>query len=144
MCIYQRIRTKNYIKYVYCLKRKKEVTYKTCSNCKSKEYKKVKEIKKKSSKLAKLERNRFSILTNDLEHCYICHSKKDDLHEIFSGSNRKTSIKNGFVIPICRKCHTKITNNVDAQKRLQMMTQAQYEAEHSREDFVKIIGKSYL
>ena len=144
MCIYQRIRTKNYMKYAYCLKKKKEVAYKVCKNCTSKEFKKVKEIKKKSNKLAKLERNRFSILTNDLEHCYICHKKKDDLHEIFSGSNRQTSIRNGFVIPICRKCHIKITNNIDAQKRLQIMMQAQYEREYSREEFVEIIGKSYL
>ena len=52
-------------------------------------------IKQKSSKLAKLERNRFSIITKDLEHCYICTKKgmknisKDDLHELLEGKNRQ-------------------------------------------------------
>lgn len=151
MCINQKIRTKNYIKYVYCTKKKKEVTYEICSNCKIKEYKEVKamktykvDIKKKSSRLAKLERNRFSILTNDLLHCYICHKRKDDLHEVFAGSNRQVSMKNGFVIPLCRECHRKTTNSIEAQKRLQVIMQAQYEAEYSREEFIKLIGKSYL
>ena len=40
-------------------------------------------IKKKSGRLAKLERNRHSIITDDLKHCYICGAKKEDLHEIF-------------------------------------------------------------
>lgn len=41
------------------------------------------QIKKKSSKLAKLEKNRFSILTNNLEKCYFCPNKKMELHEAF-------------------------------------------------------------
>ena len=40
--------------------------------------KKSAEIKKKSNKLAKLEKNRFSIITNDLEKCYFCGAKKKD------------------------------------------------------------------
>ena len=146
MCIHQRIRTKNYIKYVYCLKKKEEVTYKICSNCKSRDYKKVKVIKKKSSKLAKLERNRFSILTNDLEHCYICTERgiknifKQDLHEVYGGSNRKRSIENGLVVPLCRKCH----EDKETLEYLKRIVQLKYEKTHSREDFIKIIGKSYL
>ena len=40
-------------------------------------------IKQKSNKLAKLEKNRFSILTNNLEKCYFCNNKKMELHEAF-------------------------------------------------------------
>lgn len=151
MCINQRIRSKKNIKYIYCIKKKKEVTYDICNNCNSKEHKKVKPIKKskvgikkKSSKVIKMERNRFSILTDDLKHCYICHKCKDDLHEVYGGSNRQTSIKNGFVIPVCRNCHIKVTDNVKVQRMLQIMMQAKYETEYSREEFMKIIGKSYL
>lgn len=32
-------------------------------------------LKQKSSKLAKLERNRFSIITDKLDECYICKRK---------------------------------------------------------------------
>lgn len=47
-----------------------------------------KKMKNKSKKQAKLERNRFSILTDDLEHCFTCElerriRKKEDLHEVF-------------------------------------------------------------
>lgn len=45
--------------------------------------KKVVEIKQKSKKLAKLEKNRFSILTSNLDKCYFCEKKKKDLHEAF-------------------------------------------------------------
>ena len=46
------------------------------------------ELKKKSSKLAKLEKNRFSIITKDLEHCYLCGNKKQELHELIEVKNR--------------------------------------------------------
>lgn len=59
------------------------------------------QIKKKSKKLTKLEKNRFSILTDNLEKCYFCKNKKMELHEVFRGRNRQKSMKWGLVIPIC-------------------------------------------
>lgn len=50
---------------------------------KTEKNKEATKIKQKSSKLAKLEKNRFSILTNDLEKCYFCNNKKMELHEAF-------------------------------------------------------------
>ena len=102
-CKYLKIRTKNYSKYIYCSNPnlKKEITFKQCKNCKYKEYKQVKELKKKSNSLKKLEDKRYSILTDNLKICYICRKKKKHIHEIYKGSNRQTSMKNGFCIPIC-------------------------------------------
>ena len=74
------------------------------------------QIKKKSKKLAKKERERFSILTNDLEKCYFCTNKKDDLHEVFRGRNRQKSIEYGLVIPICSKCHKKMDIKLESEK----------------------------
>ena len=110
--------------FIWCRKLKKEITWDECKNCveiEPRENKGIskrtplkksdKPIKKKSNKLAKLERNRFSILTDDLEHCYICKKFKfkevnrDDLHEIFEGRNRQICMKHGFVAPLCRECH---------------------------------------
>lgn len=108
--------------------------------------KKSTKIKQKSSKLAKLEKNRFSIITNDLEHCYICTERgiknvpKKDLHEVYGGSNRKRSIENGLVVPLCRKCH----EDYEIIKYLKRFVQLEYEENHSREDFINLIGKSYL
>lgn len=101
-------------------------------------------IKKKSNKLAKKEKGRFSILTNNLEQCYLCHKKKQDIHEIYKGCNRQTSMKYGFCIPICRNCHsrTEIDSQLDIQ--LKKKCQKEYEKEHTREQFIQIIGQNYL
>lgn len=102
-------------------------------------------MKKKSSKLRKLEQNRFSILTDDLEHCYFCKRffrdiPKDDLHEIYGGSNRQRSMKHGFVAPLCRNCH----QHLFVIYQLKKICQEEFEKDHTREEFIRLIGKSYL
>lgn len=102
------------------------------------------EIKKKSKKLAKLERNRFSIITNDLERCYICKAKKNDLHEIFGGSNRQASMKYGLVIPVCRKCHDMIPKSETLTENLHEVGRKAFKKNYKTENFVQIFGKNYL
>lgn len=46
----------------------------------------------KSKKLTKLERNRKSVFTDNLDICYLCGRKKNDLHEVYAGRNRINSI----------------------------------------------------
>ena len=93
-------------KYV-CKRTNKEIKLYECKNCPYKEYKerKTDSIKKRSSKLAKLERERFSLFTDDLEHCIICGKSPVNKHEIFGGRNRLNSIKYGLVIPLCTCKH---------------------------------------
>lgn len=108
------------------------------------------QIKQKSNKLAKLERNRFSIITKDLEHCYICTKKgmknipKDDLHELLEGKNRQVSMKYGLVIPICRKCHNLVTNDKTLQDKLHKVAQKEFKKHYKTENFIQIFGQSYL
>lgn len=111
---------------------------------KNKTVEKSVEIKKKSKKLAKLEKNRFSIITNDLEHCYICKAKKEDLHEIFGGRNRKKSMEFGLVIPVCRKCHKNIENNETLKQKWHKVGQKEFKKHYKTEDFMQIFGKNYL
>ncbi len=107
-------------------------------------------IRQKSKKLAKLEKNRFSIITKDLEHCYLCVKKgmkdipKDDLHELIEGKNRQVSMKYGLVIPICRKCHEIVTNNKTLQDKLHRVAQKEFKKHYKSENFVQIFGKNYL
>lgn len=101
-------------------------------------------LKKKSSKLAKLEKNRFSIITKDLEHCYLCGNKKQELHELIEGKNRQVSMKYGLVIPICRKCHNLVTNDRTLQEKLHKVAQKEFEKHYKTENFVQIFGKNYL
>lgn len=97
------------------------------------EKKKPKTIKKKSSKLAKLERNRFSIITYNLDICYVCKEhRKENFDEVFGGRNRQKSMKYGLVIPICFKCHRKLTDNPLLKKQLQ---------EEAKEIFIKKYGE---
>ena len=146
-CKYLRVRSIQKKKHLYCILNKKTINYTLeCSKCLKKEYKKNKALKKQTNKQKKLEANRYSLLTNDLEHCYICTEQgienipKDDLHEVYNGANRKRSILNGLVVPLCRKHH----QNEEILSELKVATQQMYEANHTRDEFIKLIGKSYI
>lgn len=95
------------------------------------------EIKKKSKKLAKLEKNRFSILTNNLEKCYFCNNKKMELHEVYRGRNRQKSMKWGLVIPICRECHSRITKDKEFSKVLENTARQVFIKKYSEEKFIE-------
>ena len=103
--------------------------------------KEVTEIKKKSKKLAKLERQRDKDIVKE-GICEFCnkYSKRLDPHEVYGGSNRKRSIQHKFVKLICPKCHS----NEAIIKQLRIDTEKEYEKNHTREEFIKLIGKSYL
>lgn len=99
-------------------------------------------MKVKSNKLANLERKRFSIFTTQYKVCYYCHNNRDktDMHEVYGGSNRIRSIKNGLCVPLCRKCHSSELVIQD----LRRWCQREYEKTHTRDEFISLIGKSYL
>ena len=95
------------------------------------------QIKKKSTKLAKAEKNRFSILTNNLEKCFFCELKKEDFHEVFRGRNRQKSIKWGLVIPICRIHHREITDNKEFSKVLEDISKEKFIEKYGLEKFIE-------
>lgn len=99
------------------------------------------QIKKKSKKLSKLERKRDKDIVKE-GICEFCgkYSKRLDPHEIFGGSDRKRSIKNKFIKLLCRECHS----NEKIINQLRIDTQKEYMKTHTEEEFIKLIGKSYL
>lgn len=99
------------------------------------------QMKKKSKKLAKLERQRDKEIVKS-GICEFCgkFSKRLDPHEIYGGSNRKRSIAHKFVKLLCRKCH----DDEEIINQLRIDTQKEYEKNHTREEFITLIGKSYL
>lgn len=101
-------------------------------------------MRNKTYKLQKLEKNRYSVLTDDIEHCFICKSPFVDIHEIYSGGNRKVSMKNGFCLPLCREHHKTATLDATCNLFLKVRCQKEYEKDHSREEFIKLIGRNYL
>ena len=127
--------------YIYCRKLKKKITYDTCKSCLKFESRDYKPINKRTSKQAKLERDRDKdIIKSGI--CEFCDNYSDrlDPHEVFGGSNRKRSIKNKFVALICRNCH----DSEEAIRELRKKYQKEYEKNNTREEFIKLIGKSYL
>lgn len=127
--------------YIFCRKKKRVITFEDCKKCLKIEPRENKSIKKKSDKLSKLEKERDKGKTKQ-GYCQCCGkwSSRLDPHEIYGGSNRQRSIKNGFVIDICRICHS----NEELINELRKEKQKEFEEEHTREEFIKIIGKSYL
>lgn len=99
----------------------------------------------KSKKLIKLERNRASVFTDDLEHCYLCGKKKNDLHEVYGGRNRLNSIKYNFVLPLCRECHSLNQSNPFFNDYWHKQGQLYWEENiGSRDEFIKVFRKNYL
>ena len=124
-----------------------------CSNCKYKEYdnKKQCSLKKKTSlknrtyKQIKKEKARFSIIYTDLTKCAKCSSKiKIEQNEVFEGAKRSISIKYGFVIPLCKTCHTRFHNDREFALSIKKHFQKEYEKEHTRDEFINIIHRNYL
>lgn len=105
---------------------------------------KIRSIKNKTSRIAKLERNRFSLFTNDLDHCILCGKKKDNLHEVFFGSNRLNSMKYGLVIPLCIKCHQEMHKNIIWQEEWHKKGQIVFTTNYPSLDFVEIFKRNYL
>lgn len=108
---------------------------------KQKEKKSTQKMKIKSNKLAKLEKKRDKGIIK-FGICEYCgnFSKRLDPHEIYGGSNRKRSIEYNFVKLICPKCHSSESKIMQLRKDIQK----EFEKIHTREEFIKIIGKSYL
>lgn len=132
---------------IYCKKQNKTITFKDCSRCEYKEDRIVKKqnvINKKNKTISKLERNRFSILTNDLTVCIICGNKKEHLHEVFPGRNRSNSMKYGCVIPLCANHHREIHNNIELATYYKVVSQQRFNEVYPYLSFIGIFKKNYL
>lgn len=130
---------------LYCKILNRKITFKECSGCEHKEYNFTKKQPVKNNKtIAKLERNRFSILTNDLTKCIVCGTKKEHLHEVFSGRNRINSMKYGCVIPLCSNCHQEMHKNIELSNYYKVLSQQKFIELYPHLDFIEIFKKNYL
>lgn len=90
-----------------------------------------------------------SIITNDLETCYICGAPREHIHHIFYGTaNRKQSDKHDMIIPLCHRCHNGSNNGIHFNSALdntiKKLAQSKFEETGTREEFRAIFGKSWL
>lgn len=101
----------------------------------------------KKNQIKQLEKMRFSILTNDLEHCYICGAPKSSIHEIFYGNNRTNSMKWGCCVPLCFNHHTGaegVHKNHELDIMLKKECQQKFEEVYPEIDFLEIFHKYYV
>ena len=87
--------------------------------------------------------------------CYLCRllegddrKKNTENHHIFFGPNRERSEEYGFTTRLCQEHHRNgpaaVHTNAEVCRNLQRECQKEFEKAHSREEFVRIIGKNYL
>lgn len=103
-------------------------------------------MRTKSKKLSKLEKERFSVFYDDLSLCMNCGSTyRMTKHEVFEGRNRINSMKYGFVLPLCMKCHQELQEDITFNDKWKKKSQMYFE-EHigTRDDFLSIFRRNYL
>lgn len=136
---------------MYCKKKKQLINFSDCSCCSMKEYNNSKHntLKKITPTLIEKQKNRFSIIYHNLNVCCSCRLKsskynKIDLNEVYEGAKRQASMTYGFIIPLCRQCHTRFHNDREFALKYKKMFQQEFEKTHSRQEFLNIIHKNYL
>ena len=80
--------------------------------------------------------------------CLICGSPHTEVHHIFFGSGRRRiSDRNGFIAYLCPEHHRgRISPHHDRETDLRLKERCQraFEKTHTRQEFIALIGKSYL
>lgn len=92
---------------------------------------------------------RKSILTDDLGVSYLSGLPRECIHHVFEGNGRrKISEREGFIVPLTNAEHNMSNKGVHFNKKLdrwfKCLCQSKYEETHTREEFIKLIGRSYL
>jgi len=104
------------------------------------------EVKKKTKKPYKPSVPYWSILTEDLDECYITGSKDNvHIHHIFGAANKKNSEKYGFIIPLRADWHNMSDYGVHFNKELNLKLKRKcedYWLKHygNKEDFIQKFG----
>ena len=69
-------------------------------------------------------------------------------HHIFGGPNRKIAEAEGLKCWLCLEHHTQgseaVHNNIKSMRILQQDAQQAYEKDHTREEFIRLIGRNYM
>jgi hypothetical protein len=102
------------------------------------------ELKKVSMKHAKSERERYSIITDDLKHCIEnkYHTGDIQIHECFRGARRSLSKKWHIIIPLCEKCHS--TPEIERKWQIQGQLAFMKYYNKTEEEFTDIFKINFL
>ena len=89
-----------------------------------------------------------SVLQTEKE-CFVCHTTYNlEEHHCFRAPYRNASERNGLKVWLCQPHHTGNrgvhNGNVILDKWLKQTAQKKYEETHTREEFIREFGRSYL
>ncbi len=110
----------------------------------------------KHTKVKKRKKHKASILHQRDGTCYLCAKLDGNYqyhevlhkHHVFGGPNRTISEAEGFTVHLCLGHHeigdAAVHNNQENMRILQRDAQREYEKTHTREQFMKLIGRNYL
>lgn len=89
-----------------------------------------------------------SILPTKAGRCYICNRCTDTArHEIFYGTaNRRNSKECGTWVDVCPSCHNELHDQPNKGIDLHLKRNAQwcYERTHTRAEFIRVFGRTWL
>ena len=100
-------------------------------------------------------KHKRSILHKKDGECYLCAKLDHDYrirrvfeHHVYGGPNRRISEEEGFKVYLCLKHHTDgpeaVHRNIQNMRLVQRDCQRAYEKTHTRQQFMDLIGRSYL
>lgn len=78
-----------------------------------------------------------SIMTDDMDMCYVCSKRADEIHHVMHGPDKRLSEKYGLMVPLCRKCHSKVHHEGGELDRI-------LKQDAQRAFIRKYLGKCYL
>lgn len=80
--------------------------------------------------------------------CWYCRRPAQCRHHVYGGALRRVSEENGLWVYLCHGHHNMRTKSVhndpDMMRELREECQRAYEKEHTRGEFVALIGRNYL
>ena len=89
-----------------------------------------------------------SIITDNLEQCYICKTKPAEIHHIvFGTANRDLSTKFGLIVPLCPMHHREgphaVHRDRNADLYFKRLAQKQFGKHFPEYNFQEVFGKDY-
>ena len=88
-------------------------------------------------------------ILQDEKKCLVCWTVNNlHKHHVFGASNRKHSERYGLTVYLCGRHHNMSNEGVHFNKvldqKIKEMAQTKFEETHTREDFMRIFGRSWL
>lgn len=89
-----------------------------------------------------------SAIVENMDVCIICKRPRQQIHHVLGGRNRAKSDFYHYLVPLCEEHHTGshgVHSSHQMDVHFKQMAQRHFEKTHgTREDFIRVFGKSWL